>query len=78
MRWLGTAPSSYIRSSKCRLRPSTIGVGRSERSRHMFEPEPVRPSKPRSSPKLPKLECASEFPYGSISSHQRIEADKAY
>jgi len=74
MHWRGTAPSSYSRSRKFRLRPSTNVVGRSEHSRHMFGPELARPPKPRSLPKSPKLECASEFPYGSTPSHQRIEA----
>ena len=70
MHWRGTAPSSYSRSRKFRLRPSTNVVGRSEHSRHMFGPELVRRSKPRSLPRSPKLECASEFPYGSTPSHQ--------
>ncbi|MET4513738.1 hypothetical protein ABIB81_003055 [Bradyrhizobium sp. I1.7.5] len=78
MHWRGTAPSSYSRSRKFRLRPSTNVVGRSVHSRHMFGPELVGPSKPRSLPKSPRLECASEFPYGSTPSHQRVEADKAY
>ncbi|MET4086468.1 hypothetical protein ABIC08_009141 [Bradyrhizobium sp. RT9b] len=78
MHWRGTAPSSYSRSRKFRLRPSTNVVGRSVHSRHMFGPELVRRSKPRSLPRSPKLECASEFPYGSTPSHQHLEPDKAY
>jgi hypothetical protein len=74
MQWRDTAPSSYSRSRKFRLRPIPNVVGRSEHSRHMFGPELVQPSKPQSMPKSPKLECASEFPSGSMPAHQRISA----
>jgi hypothetical protein len=76
MQWRDTAPSSYSRSRKFRLRPIPNVVGRSEHSRHMFGPELVQPSKPQSMPKSPKLECASEFPSGSMPAHQRISASK--